>query len=88
MKGLLIKEGYLIWKHGKFMAVLALIYCVMATFKSGYFFAGFSVVFLSMLPMTIMGLDERSKWDHYAVTMPYSRSQVHSLLRCSLSYQP
>jgi ABC-2 type transport system permease protein len=76
MKGLLIKEWFVLWKQGKLMIFLALIYSIYAAFGNGYFFAGFSVVFLSMLPITIMGLDERSKWDHYAVTMPYSRKDI------------
>lgn len=76
MKGLLLKEWFVIWKQGKFMILLALIYGVMAVMGSGYFFAGFSVVFLSMLPITVMGLDERSKWDYYAITMPYSRKDI------------
>lgn len=76
MKGLLIKDWFVIWKHGKFIFLLALIYGVMAIMGNGYFFAGFSVVFLSMLPLTVMGLDERSKWEHYAVTMPYSRKEI------------
>ncbi len=76
MKGLLLKEWLVIWKQGKLMILLALIYGVMAVMGSGYFFAGFSVVFLSMLPITVMGFDERSKWDHYAVTMPYSRKDI------------
>lgn len=76
MKALLIKEWLVIWKQGKFMILLALIYTIMAVTGSGYFFVGFSVIFLSMLPITVMGFDEKSKWDHYAVTMPYSRKEI------------
>ncbi|HHU90049.1 MAG TPA: ABC-2 transporter permease [Clostridiaceae bacterium] len=76
MKALLLKEWLVIWKQGKFMILLALVYSIIAVTGSGSFFAGFSVIFMSMLPITVMGLDERSKWDHYAVTMPYSRKDI------------
>lgn len=76
MKALLIKELLVIWRQGKFMLLLALLYSIMAVTGSGYFLAGFSVIFMSMLPITVMGFDERSKWDHYAVTMPYSRKDI------------
>lgn len=34
------------------------------------------MIFMSMLPITVMGWDEKSKWDHYALTMPYSRKDM------------
>lgn len=76
MKALLLKEFLATWNQGRFMMLLALIYCIMAVTGSGYFFAGFSVIFMSMLPITVMGWDEKSKWDHYALTMPYSRKDM------------
>jgi len=76
MKALLIKEWLVIWNQGKFLILLALAYCIMAVTGSGYFFAGFSVIFMSMLPISGMGWDERSKWDHYALTMPYTRKDM------------
>jgi len=76
MKALLIKEFLATWNQGRFMMLIALIYCIMAVTGSGYFFAGFSVIFMSMLPITVMGWDEKSKWDNYALTMPYSRKDM------------
>ena len=76
MKALLLKEFLATWNQGRFMMLLALIYCIMAVTGSGYFFAGFSVIFMSMLPISGMGWDEKSKWDHYAVTMPYTRKDI------------
>ncbi|HHW22582.1 MAG TPA: ABC-2 transporter permease [Clostridiaceae bacterium] len=76
MKGLLIKDWFVIWKQGRIMIILSLIYSILAVTGSGYFFAGFSSVFLAMLPLTVMGLDERCKWDHYAIALPYSRKDI------------
>lgn len=76
MKALIIKDWFVIWKQSKIMLLLALVYGVIAVMGGGYSFAWFSVVFLSILPITVMGLDERSKWDHYAVTMPYTRKDI------------
>ena len=76
MKGILLKDWYVIWKQGKFMFLLALLYLFMTAMGSNTFFGGFAVLFLSMLPITVMGLDERSKWDRFAVALPVSRKQL------------
>ena len=76
MKGLLIKDWFVIWKQAKWMLLLAILYLVLTATGSSYFFVGFSVLFLSMLPITVMGFDEKSKWNHYAVNMPFSRRDM------------
>lgn len=37
MKALLLKEFLATWNQGRFMMLLALIYCIMAVTGSGYF---------------------------------------------------
>lgn len=76
MKGLLLKDWFVIWKQGRVMLLLAFLYILITAISGGYFFAALAVIFLSALPITAIGLDERSKWEHYAVMMPYSRKQL------------
>ncbi len=77
MKGLLIKDLYVVWKQTKIMMILVAIYLVMGVVNSSNsFFSVFSALFISMQPITVMGLDERSKWDKYAIMLPYSKKEI------------
>ena len=76
MKGILLKDWYLLWRQGKFMFLLALVYLILSAAGENQFFGGFAILFLSMLPMTTLGLDERNRWDRYAVTLPVTRRQL------------
>lgn len=76
MKGLLLKDWFVLWKQGRWMLLLALLYSVISVVGDNLFFAGFTILFLSMLPLTALGFDERSHWDRYALTMPYTRRQL------------
>jgi len=77
MKGLLIKDLYELVRQCKFVLILCFVYIVMSMAgENAAFFATFSIIFSSMLPITIIALDERNKWDSYAVTMPYTRKEM------------
>jgi hypothetical protein len=39
-------------------------------------FATFATFYVSVIPLTALAYDERSKWDKFALTMPYTRSQI------------
>ena len=73
MKGLLLKDMYELIKQCKFILLFCVVYVFLSYTESGYFFLAFSIIFFSLLPTTIMALDERSKWESYAITMPYTR---------------
>lgn len=77
MKGLLIKDCYVIWKQAKFTLVLIALYLIIGAFNSNSsFWISFSALFISTMPVTAMGLDERCKWDKYEVMLPYSRKDI------------
>lgn len=76
MKGILLKDLYVYLKAGRYLVFLSLIYCIIAAGGSNTFFASCGVLFLAMTPITVMGYDERSKWDQYAVMLPYSRQDM------------
>lgn len=76
MKGLLLKDFYVLWKQIRLFLILVVIYAFTPVFGDGSFSSGFTVIFCAMLPITVMGLDERVKWDRVAATMPYSRREM------------
>lgn len=76
MKGLLLKDMYELIKQCKFIFLFCVVYVFLSYTESGYFFLAFSIIFFSLLPTTIMALDERSKWESYAITMPYTRKEM------------
>ena len=76
MKGLLLKDWYVIFKQGKVMFLFVLLYLILGALGENTFFGAFAVLFLSLLPITVMGFDERSKWDRFAVTLPVTRKQL------------
>lgn len=75
MKGLLLKDWYVIRSQCKYILIISLLWIVI-TVSSGLYFAIIGSMLLAILPVTVMGLDERSKWDAFALTMPYSRREM------------
>ncbi|MEG0271029.1 MAG: ABC-2 transporter permease [Clostridia bacterium] len=72
MKGLLLKDFFVITKQLKlFLIVIP----VMSLFGGGSM-AGLAILMGSVLPMTAIAYDERSKWNEMAVMMPYSKQSL------------
>ncbi len=79
MKGLLLKDWFILWNQCKYMLFIPVVFITVSVLNpgnEGLIFFLMSGVILAMFPLTIMGFDERSKWDNYAMTMPYSRTQL------------
>lgn len=72
MKGLLTKDFLVIAKQLK---LYLLIIPVMAI-AGGASLASIAVLLGAVLPMTAMAYDEQSKWNEYAVMMPYSKKDI------------
>jgi len=71
MKGL-IKDFYTLAKQMKFFMVFIVIFALLP----GFSFMTFAIVYATMLPMTAIAYDERSKWDKLAAMMPYSAMDI------------
>jgi len=72
MKGLMIKDAYTLVKQMKvFLIMLVVFACI-----PGYSVSSFAVIYASMLPMTSIAYDERSRWDRLAAMMPYSARDI------------
>lgn len=70
MKGLLLKDCYVLSRQMKFFLALVIIFSIMPSMFV------FGIIYASMLPYTALALDERSKWDQLAAAMPYSRRDM------------
>lgn len=68
MKGLLIKDFLSLAKQMKFFLLIIIVFACIP----GYSFMTFALVYVTMLPMSSIAFDERSKWDKLAAMMPYS----------------
>ncbi len=76
MKGLLYKDLILIWRDSRNMLVLCVLFLLLGVITSNYFFSVITIIYVAMLPLTTMGIDEVAKWDRYAITMPVTRWEL------------
>jgi magnesium-transporting ATPase (P-type) len=72
MKGLILKDTYVILKQMKYLLLIIALFTVLL----GYTFGTFLLLYCAMIPITTIGYDEKAKWDKYAATMPYSRKDI------------
>lgn len=72
MKALLLKDVISLSRYMRYVLILLLIFSVLPGFNG----ASFAVMFASMLPLTALAYDERTKWDKLAAMMPYTPRQL------------
>ncbi|WP_419025333.1 ABC-2 transporter permease [Emergencia sp.] len=72
MRGLVLKDSYVLLKQMKLFGVLMLIMAVIPN----TFTRGFAIMYASMLPITAISFDEQAKWDYYANMMPYKKRDM------------
>lgn len=77
MRALLLKDLYILKSTLRLLlAFLAMMIVVTFINKDPSFMSSYIVVLSAMLPITCIGLDERAKWDRYALAMPFSRREL------------
>lgn len=76
MKGLLLKDWYLLKKHSRLHLFVILFFLAGAVFSGEMFFLFYPCVLAGMLPTTLLAYDEQSKWVQYSATFPYKRSRI------------
>lgn len=75
MKGLITKELIMLKKQGRSFAFIAVIFSAVSIFND-ISFAFLLPVIMSIIPINMMALDEQSKWQQYAITLPYGRKNI------------
>ena len=79
MKGLLIKDWLVIWRQCRYILFVPVLFILISGIpvnQGSSAFSAFATLILSMLPVTVLGMDEQSRWDSYALTMPYTRQEL------------
>ena len=76
MKALIKKDIFTVLKSMKVFLVIIILFSIIPGFSASSFAVVYAVVYASMLPLTALAYDERSKWDTLAATMPYSPWQI------------
>ena len=79
MKGLLLKDWYMMRKYCRAYLLIAVVFIVVSLFSNdNMFFAFYPCLLCGMIPVTLLALDERSRWMQYSGTLPYTKTQIVS----------
>lgn len=79
MKGLLLKDWYMIKNYCKIYLVIAAVFMAVSLASTdNMFFVFYPCLLCGMIPVNLLGYDERSRWMQYSGTLPYTKSQIVS----------
>ncbi|MCI2059168.1 MAG: ABC-2 transporter permease [Oscillibacter sp.] len=72
MKGLLIKDLYVLLKQMRIFLLMVVVFAIIP----GSSMTTFAVIYAAMMPYTALAYDERSRWGELAGMMPYSTREI------------
>lgn len=79
MKGLLLKDWYMMKKYMRSYLVLLIVFVAISLGNGDQmFFAFYPMLISGMIPTSLMAYDERSKWDVYCGTLPCTKAEIVS----------
>ena len=79
MKGLLLKDLYMTMKYCRSYLLIAVVFTAVSFVgNDNLFFIFYPCPFCGMIPVTLLGYDERSHWQQYSDTLPYTKGQIVS----------
>jgi len=77
MKGLLLKEWYMMKKYCKAYLLSSVVFIAVSLFSSdSLFFVFYPCLLCGMIPVYLLAYDERSRWMQYSGTLPYTKAQI------------
>ena len=80
MKGLLLKDWYMVRKYCKVYLVIAAFFIAASlTRDDNLFFLLYPCLLCGMIPVNLLGYDERDHWLSYSGTLPYTKAQIVSV---------
>ena len=80
MKALILKDFYMALRYCRMFAVIIVVFTICGIgMKNNLFFTIYPCLLASLIPNTLLSYDERSKWELYASTMPFTRGQLVSV---------
>lgn len=79
MKGLLLKDLYMVTKYCRSYLLIGIVFLTLSLFSTENLFLMFYPCLLcGMIPVNLLAYDERSRWLQYSEAMPYTRGQIVS----------
>jgi len=79
MKGLLLKDLYMVKSYCRAYLLIAVVFITVSFFDDNNMFLVFYPCLLcGMIPVNLLGYDERSRWMQYSGTLPYTKAQIVS----------
>jgi len=79
VKGLLLKDWYMMKKYCRsFLLIAAVFLAISFAGDENMFFVFYPCLLCGVLPVNLLGYDERSRWMQYSGTLPYTRAQIVS----------
>lgn len=79
MKGILLKDFYMLKKYCKAYLLIAAVFIAASLMSDeNMFFVSYPCLFCSMIPVNLLGYDERSHFLQYSGTLPYTKTQIVS----------
>ena len=80
MRGLFIKDLYMMKTYCRMLLVMVLIFTVIGIFsEDNTFFIVYSMFMSAMIPRTLLAYDENEHWDLTCDSLPVSRSRIVSV---------
>lgn len=76
MRGLLLKDFYLMTKYCRVYLFIIAVFAVGGLFGGQNYLFFYPCLLAGMVPVTLLAYDEQSRWNDYAGTMPYKKSQL------------
>lgn len=79
MKGLLLKDWYMVKKYCRAYLLITIVFVAVSFVSDGnMFFVFYPCLLCGMIPVNLLGYDERSRWMQYSGTLPYTKTQIVS----------
>lgn len=79
MKGLLLKDWYMIKKYCRSYVVIAAVFIAGSLVNDdNMFFVFYPCLLCGMIPVNLLAYDERSHWVQYSCSLPYTKEQIVS----------
>ncbi len=79
MKGLLLKDWYMTKKYCRYYLFVGIGFIILSLMSKGNtFFVFYPCLLCGMIPVNLLGYDERSRWTEYVGTLPYTKTQIVS----------
>ncbi|MBQ2745311.1 MAG: ABC-2 transporter permease [Lachnospiraceae bacterium] len=77
MKGLLLKDWYMMKKYCRSYLLIVIVFIAVSLFSNdNMFFVFYPCLLCGMIPVNLLGYDERSRWMQYSGTLPYTKAQI------------